>query len=333
METSKQFDNEFELEIIDDDAPGEAFASVSRNPAYRWAKFVLTDDQPNVNKVRIPKEEFGNLIKSGVFAPINMAAQKMKDGHEGSFPLGVIANLVEEGNRIIGLAALWKKERESDVEYLKALYDKKVPLNLSWEIFYRDSTQEDGIETLHGTVLKAATLVGKPAYAGRTQILSMASQIMEDTLSEEELKTLQDRLATLETENVQLKENLQKSEEAVASLTTEKETLAQENSSLTEYKQKIELAQAKTEKLSGIKAKFTAAGIERDEDYFVQNEEKLLNLDEAGLDFILQELVSFKDQLSTASEKNKLPDMTKQKTTISGKDLGKALREARLQEK
>jgi len=330
METSTQIDNDFELELIDDDAPGEAFASVVRNPAFRWAKFILTDDQPNVNKVRIPKEEFGNIIKSGILAPIKMAAIKMKDGHEESFPLGVIANLVEEGNRIIGLAALWKKERESDVEYLKALHDKKTPLNLSWEIFYRDSTKEDGIETLHGTVLKAATLVGRPAYAGRTQILSMASQITEDTLSEEEIKALQEKAQALEVENSELKVKLQTSEETVTSLTTEKETLAQENASLVEYKTKIELAQAKTEKLAALKTKFKEAGIERDEDYFVQNEEKLLNLDEAGLDFILQELASFKETLSTASDKTqKLPDMTKQKTNISGKDLGKALREAR----
>jgi len=178
-------DTDFMLELVTENEAisefKEATSATTNNPAVTWAKFVLTDDLPNKNKQRIPFEEFGNLIKSGIYMPIKMARGLIKDGHELSEPLGVITNLkkekVKEKNIIMGLAALWSRERPEDIKFLKDSANEGRPLNLSWEILFKNSTKgEDGVEELHDIVLKASTVVGKPAYDDRTPILAIAAK-------------------------------------------------------------------------------------------------------------------------------------------------------------
>lgn len=156
---------------------GEAVASlVRKNPAVVWAKFILTDDLPNGNNMRIPKEEFSNIINSGVHMPIKMAEGSIEN-HENSKPLGVITHLLERDNRILALAALWHKERPSDVEYIKNRVAEKKPVDVSWEILYDEmEMSEDGVANLYGTALAAATVVKDPAYEGRTPFLAVAAK-------------------------------------------------------------------------------------------------------------------------------------------------------------
>lgn len=174
--------SEFEVQLFDNDSElspdefGEAEASIAKSSAVSWAKFVLTDDRPNGNKQRIPESEFDNLIKTGIFMPIKMTKIGKKI-HETSEPLGVITNLKKSGNKIIGLAALWKKEREEDIKLLKEEAAQKK-INLSWEVLYEDSkpsSEFDGVQDLYETSLKAATIVDEPAYKGRTPILAVAA--------------------------------------------------------------------------------------------------------------------------------------------------------------
>lgn len=175
-------DNDFVIELVtENEAQAEfkiATSAVVSNPAVSWAKFVLTDDKPNGNKQRIPRDEFPNLIKSGIYMPIKMAKGVIKDGHEVSEPIGVITNLKEDGDRILGLAALWTAERNDDIKLLKDLLNKaKKAVHLSWEIIYRETTKDaDGVIDLHGTFLKASTVVGRPAYGDRTPILAIAAK-------------------------------------------------------------------------------------------------------------------------------------------------------------
>jgi hypothetical protein len=169
------------VQLLDNDeiASGfkEAESAVMLNPAVTWAKFVLTDSLPNKNKQRVPESEFQNLIKSGIYMPIKMARGKINDGHGSADPLGVITNLTVEGNAIVGLAALWSEERRDDIKLLKERSKNKQPTNLSWEIIYTDSRiDENGVEELLGTSLKASTIVGMPAYGGRTPILAIAAK-------------------------------------------------------------------------------------------------------------------------------------------------------------
>jgi len=154
---------------------GEAVASViMENPAVMWAKFVLTDALPNGNGMRIPKEEFANIIRSGVHMPVKMVEGSVEN-HEGSKPLGVITHLIESEDKILALAALWYKERPSDVNYIKDRVKDKEPVDVSWEISYDDYViAADGILNLYGTSLSAATIVKNPAYEGRTPFLAVA---------------------------------------------------------------------------------------------------------------------------------------------------------------
>lgn len=154
----------------------EALSATLKNPAVTWAKFVLTDDMPNKNGMRVPQEEFNNLIKSGIYMPIKMAENRIEDGHDYSEPFGVITNLKQVGNQIIGLAALWLEERGEDIKALKEKISLGSQIDLSWEILYKYfDVEADGTKVLRDTVLKATTVVGNPAYGGRTPILAIAS--------------------------------------------------------------------------------------------------------------------------------------------------------------
>jgi hypothetical protein len=307
---------ETEFEIVED----EALASVGNNPTFRWCKFVLTDDLPNLNKNRIPESEFDNLIRTGLYAPIKMAATEIRDGHDKSIPLGTITSLKKEGNTVKGLAALWSLERGEDVDLIKKAYDSGKPLNLSWEILYKNTEDEpDGVTALKDTVLRATTFVGLPAYAGRTPILQVASvenvenpteENMEGNLELEELKQEHD---TLLAKYAELETNF-------TALSTEKEELLQ-------YKKDIEDKEALVAKFEAIKQKFVEAGLTREEEYFVENKERLLALAEDALDFMLQDLVAFgtKSQEVASTKLPVIPDKSKEKLTPS--ELAKKLRE------
>ena len=159
---------------------GEAAASFLVSPAVAWAKFILLDDQPNGNKHRIPVEEFDNVISTALHMPVKMAEGRIRDGHELAKPIGAIAHLKKElvdgVNRIVALAALWKNERPDDVRYLKDMMDSGKEVNVSWELSFGDvKASEGGAIDLRDITMKAATIVGTPAYKGRTKFLAIAA--------------------------------------------------------------------------------------------------------------------------------------------------------------
>jgi hypothetical protein len=286
-----QTEIEFIDEVVDD---SEAFASISLNPVNNWAKFILTDDKPNANKQRIPIEEFDNLVNTGVFMPIKMAAGEISEGHAGTFPIGTISHLQKVGNQIKGIAALWKRERPEDVDLIKEMYAKKVPVQLSWEIFYTDSSIVEDVEELRGTTLRGVTIVKNPAYEGRTAITAVASK--DKNLEEENKMELEEQVEKLQ-------KDVQTATEALSTKDAELETLNTELTSLREFKAQIDREKEEADKLIRIKEKFSAAKLEKSEEYFVERKEKLLGLSDEELDFMIQEIVS---GLSTeASSRNK----------------------------
>ena len=265
----------------------DAFASVTLNPTLRWMKFILTDDIPNGNKQKVPQEEFSSLISTGVHMPIKMAQGEIKPGHDEALPLGVITNLKQFQNRIEGLAALWSRERPEDVELVINEFKAGRAPQISWEIPYTDIVEKDGIQELRGICLRAATLVGLPAYAGRTPVLAVASKDnTEDKISMEELETLKVQLEEAKAKITELQDQLAEKEKAASEVEAE---LTQ----LREFKAAFDKEQAEVEKLAAIKAKFTEAGIEKEDEYFATNKEALLTLDETALNFMIQELVAF----------------------------------------
>lgn len=343
----------------------EAQAALSDNPNVRWAKFVFTDDQPNGNKQRIPKEEFPNILRTGVFMPIKMASGKIEDGHSYAEPLGVISHLREDANQVLGLAAFWIAEREDDINLLKTMTEINKNPQLSWEVWYENSsTDESGIEDLHGVVVRATTIVGKPAYQGRTPILAMSSETASDSSEEiqnqieessmeleEKVKALETMLETLklqyEEESAKVKEELEKTKCELDSATQNRAELQSAldaaNSELTElrsFKQKVDELEAEVArldaeaaKLTEIKGKFETAGISKDETYFEENKEKLLVMEESVLEFLIQEMSMFKaTQASQNTETIEVPNLVgEQPISQNPKELGRLLRENRKQ--
>jgi len=278
----------------------DAEASVSLNPSFLWTKFVLTDDKPNENKQRVPKEEFANLIKSGVFAPVKMSFGEINEDHDDAFPIGVITHLKEQDDKVLGMAALWSRERQEDVLKIREMVKNGDLPQLSWEILFEKSEQDEtGVEALSNTVLRAVTLVSMPAYAGRTPIYAAASKnTNSEENSVEELEKLQARVSELE-------QSLATKDEEVSSLNAKIAEMETENVSLKEFKSAIETEKLLAEKLASIKQKFADAGLSREDKYFDENKESLLSLAESTLDFMIQELVAFSNKTETSASKEK----------------------------
>jgi hypothetical protein len=301
------------LEWSDDDEFAEikeaVSSTVSDNMTISWAKFILTDDQVNENKMRIPQSEFSNLIRTGTYMPFKMAYEKPKDGHEESYPLGVIAQLKQSGNQVVALAALWKREREQDIEYIKTCIAEKTPVNVSWEILHDDSKfDEDGIEDLLGTSLRGVTIVGRPAYAGRTPVLQVASVETQDNSNSED-NTL-DELEQLKQEMIELKASLASKEAELAEKVTKFTEMETELASLREYKEAIEQKEAALARVLEVKDTFSKAGITKPDTYFEENKEKLLSMNKGDLEFMVQELVAFSSTTQEADSSTEIPDLS-----------------------
>jgi hypothetical protein len=405
---------------------GESVASfISKDAMVSWMKFILTDDMPNKNGERIPESEFDNLIKTGFYKPIKMMVGDINDGHDDAEPIGVITNLARNGNQIVALAALWPTERAEDVQLLKDRVESGKPVNVSWEIFYGDRTTNGGVVDLLDTTLRAVTIVGIPAYAGRTPVLAIAAnkwsdeyvsnlpdanfilvtedgkrlfpfmdaegkispyrfnnleqEISASDLSDDlkstamqridkvksalasseernleveldKIKELEDkvvelsasldaangRIAELESSNSSFasesESNLAAKDEEINTLKTSLASLTEEVEGLRAFKSDIDAKVEKESKLSEIKTKFQEAGLEKPESFFEENSEKLLSLDGAGLEFMLQELVAFSStegNTSSASSRGSLPNFTGESGKLTISELAQALRAKR----
>jgi hypothetical protein len=158
-----------------------ADSALMYNPFAMMVKFILTDDLPNGNRHRIPKEEFPNILKTGVYMPVKMVDGEI-GGHENAKPIGVITHLMEETlddgtNRILALAALWGLERPEDVEYIKNQMETVGEVNVSWEVSFANQVIEDGgVIALQDVVLNGVSIVKNPAYQGRTRFLAIAAK-------------------------------------------------------------------------------------------------------------------------------------------------------------
>lgn len=426
---------------------GEAIASTILSPSVTWAKFVLTDDEPNGNKQRIPVTEFDNIVTTGLHMPIKMAEGIVAEGHDNSKPIGVISLLKKEltdaGNRIVALAALWSKERPQDVELLKELMATEEGVNVSWEVSFGDvEAGEGGSLDLRDIVLNAVTIVGRPAYEGRTRFLALAAKardwstafindlpdssflhierggeldsdgktfprelrhfpikdqsglIVEDrlalalgetaqaSLEDNTLKGVRKTIKSLkkslddgteigvlsfgegyQPENInvedttldtleELKVKLERTEselmvaqasleekdkelvkvsEGFTKLEEDKATLESETVELREFKTGVEAEALNLEKFEAIKAKFVEAGVEKPAEYFDENKDNLLKLEEADLVFMIQEFATFSKEAeaSLLSQGIRIPHITKNGDggAMSIQDLAKALRE------
>lgn len=335
---------------------GESFASYMLNPIITWAKFILTDDRKNANGERIPESEFPNLLKTGIHMPVKMANGEISAGHPGTKPLGTITHLKVEktadgSSAIVAIAALWAQERPADVEFIKTRFAEKLPVDVSWEILYEDATfnHETNSMDLNGTILRAATIVGNPAYQGRTPFLSIAATKiseattdinMEDDVDMTQLQAEVDRLTAELNELKSAKEialaevssQVTERDAEIARLTVLNTNNETELVTLRELKASIEAIAEKKTKLEEVKTKFVEAEIVKDDEYFTENADRLIGLSSDELDFMIQEFKAFSEaslKPTSASKKTKIPallgDETDSKPTTV--DIANALRE------
>ena len=302
-----------------------ASASISLNPNVAWMKFLLTDDQHNANKQRIPREEFANVLRTGLFMPLKMAYGEVSEGHDDTFPLGVMTHLKTEGNSIQALAALWDRERHEDVEFLRNRYSEGKGIDISWELTYTDEDVEEEGVALKNVSMNAATIVGMPAYQGRTTALALSSVEKEGDLMDTIEKTEHERL--LNEQKGQFEAQIAELQASLTTVQTELDALKPQYEELANYKQTIEEAEAKKTKLASIKDKFKDAGLDITDEYFTEKEEALAGMTDEQLEFFIQELVAaFKPaeegQASISITSQGVPAIRgKETTTITQKDM------------
>jgi len=307
-----------------------ASASISLNPNVAWMKFLLTDDQHNANKQRIPREEFANVLRTGLFMPLKMAYGEVSEGHDDTFPLGVMTHLKTEGNSIQALAALWDRERHEDVDFLRQRYSEGKSIDVSWELTYTDEDVEDEGVALKNVSMNAATIVGMPAYQGRTTALALSSVEQEGVSMDTIEKTEHERLLSEQKE--QFEAQIAQLQTDLSTAQTELIELKPKYEELAAYKQTIEEAEAKQTKLASIKNKFKDAGLDITDEYFTEKEEALAGMTDEQLEFFIQELVAaFKPaeegKASISITSTSVPPIRGKETeTITPKDMVEYLR-------
>jgi len=203
--------------------------AASANPNLGWLEFVLTDALPNSNKQGINASAFDSLVNTGMFMPVKMAAGKINLDHSEAEPLGAIASLVADETKILGKAALWKQERQTDYEMLVSLSASSKPIDISWEIAYTESKVDDeGVEWIADPILTGAAIVGLPAYSGRTPVTAVAStEVNEDSPpdpthvesgGDDELETEDDPIKLLEATITKLESEMDEQEKELVEL-------------------------------------------------------------------------------------------------------------------
>lgn len=206
----------------------------------------------------------------------------------------------------------------------------------------RESLEEMGKSNLPTPVLKslkrtATTLLERIDGGASLEEISIGESAipLENNFTEDdtvELEELKRRVAELEAKLAAAEASLQEKETARASLETEKTEMQTKLAELQAFKDEIDAEVAKVEKLDGIKAKFAEAKLTKDEAWFTENEEKLLKTDEASLDFMIQEFVSFSAQASLKDDENgdgkvKIPNFINENGEIDIHEIVKALKE------
>lgn len=171
-----------------------AFASIT-NPLQTRLDIVLTDFNPNGNNQCIPISEAENIIKSALHQPLKINYQNGGEtGHDNSYPIGTLTDVYLDGDVIRAKSVLWKTEFSEEDEYLKRATAEGKTLQTSWELYYKESEQVEGIDYLRDCQFSATVIVSNPAYGGRTPILSIAEQQKAELM--DELETLRAELET-----------------------------------------------------------------------------------------------------------------------------------------
>lgn len=183
------------LDFIEDgDLAQAGIPDEYKNPLLTWVRFIFTDDLPNANKQGIGQDEFPNLIKSMSYMPIkaDFDSEFGLEGHFEAHIIGVIKAGQQQANKVVAIGAIYHDEFPDIVDFFKKEMSEGGSIDFSWEIRYKDSEEEGGVEWLKEVTTKAVTAVQHPAYQGRTPLVSISAQDLIQLIDEE----LKDRKCT-----------------------------------------------------------------------------------------------------------------------------------------
>jgi Fe-S oxidoreductase len=175
---------------------GKIKALASANPLQTRLKLILTDFNPNDNKVGIPKEEAESIIETAINQPFKINFNGLKEmGHRGAWPVGTIVSAqldtYQDNEVISGEAIIWNHEFPEVAEYLKDKFANDG-VRTSWEILYDTAeTREDSVNWLRGCLFAGTCVVEVPAYGKeRTRVLAIAEKLFPEhnTMTIEELQ-------------------------------------------------------------------------------------------------------------------------------------------------
>jgi len=275
------------------------------NPNLGWMTFVLTDNKPNKNKQGIASTSFDNLIQSGHYMPVKVAPGGIKPDHSDAEPLGTIAQLETNEDKVVGQAALWKLFRPDDYKMLQEMSKAGDRIDVSWEISYSESSlDEDGVEWIEDPALTAATIVGNPAYDGRTQITSIASA-EDDIEDKDELEEIVEEEST--DDPVEEDESTDDVIEDEEQESDETEDLIKELEELRAYKAEQERAQREQEVLASRLSALTDAGVSLSDEEIEDNKDAWLSMTDDAFNTVVNLL---KISQTSASDKTDVPDVS-----------------------
>lgn len=238
----------------------------STHPLQTRISFVLTDFQPNVNKQAVPKSEAENIISTAIGMPVKINFNGISEGgHSRAVPVGPITDAklekIEDREVILANAILWKHEYEEIDDYLKSSTAENKRVGTSWELYYKESEDIDGIEWLKGIVMAGTAIVKDPAYGNRTPILAIAETSMEEKIKMLEIDNEELRLML---EGLRL--DIEKLKMEHESLETEYSSVKAERDALVQEKQIEKERQEAEARLRGRQEALAEVGIELAED-------------------------------------------------------------------
>lgn len=314
------------------------------HPLQHKLQFVFTDFQPNVNRQAIPVEESDNIIQSAINQPVKINFRGKAKGHLGAIPIGPIVSAYREGDRILAEAVMWKSEFKDVAEYLTKASAEEGGVNFSWELYYSDSEEKDGISWLHDVTVAATTIVDVPAYQGRTPLLAIAEGKQMEELQKQmadltaELKSLREAQATLEGTIAEKDKTIAELQSALAEANATAETLKSletEVEELRTFKADAEKAKAEAEAIAARKTKLAEAGIEMGDEAFNARKDTFLAMSDEVFEAYVKDMAAMAAKTKTAqasgNEKVVFPDPIsgRDNEQLSMKDLAKAFRELR----
>ena len=175
----------------------KATSSDKQHPLQSVVEFVFTDFKPNKNKQGVKAAEASNIMNTGLYMPVKADFSGITIGdHKNAIPVGPIIEMAQREDTVIGKAVIWKDEFPDLTNYLEKASASEGGVQFSWEIYYKDQEIDDsGTQWLKDCVVAGIAIVGNPAYAGRTPLLSFAADQEKIQALESEVTTLTEQLS------------------------------------------------------------------------------------------------------------------------------------------